>query len=98
MDYYVRMAIAEDMIGLDTTNTLPTKAPWGVVGKIIGLKPIGIGIPAGEEEAVVLDIALGATAHGKIRVQFQKGQPIPDHWVLTRKAGRPPMQPPPWMV
>ena len=88
MDYYVRMAIAEDMIGLATTNTLPTMAPWGGVDKIIGLNPIGIGIPAGEEEAIVLDIALGATAHGKIRVHLQKGQPIPDHWAFDQE-GRP---------
>ena len=88
MDYYVRMAVAEDMIGLATTNALPTMAPWGGVDKIIGLNPIGIGIPAGEEEAVVLDIALGATAHGKLRVHHQKGQPIPDHWAFDSE-GRP---------
>ena len=88
MDYYVRMAVAEDMIGLATTNALPTMAPWGGVDKIVGLNPIGIGIPAGEEGAVVLDIALGATAHGKIRVHHQKGQPIPDHWAFDSE-GRP---------
>ena len=34
----------------------------------VGLTPIGIGIPGGEEGPIVLDVALGATAHGKIRV------------------------------
>lgn len=88
MDYYVRMAIAEDMIGIATTNALPTMAPWGGVDKIIGLNPIGIGIPAGDEEPVVLDTALGATAHGKIRVYHQKGEPIPGDWAFDRH-GRP---------
>ena len=88
MDYYVRLAIAEDMIGVATTNALPTMAPWGGVDKIIGLNPIGIGIPGGEEGPIVLDVALGATAHGKIRVYHQKGEAIPAGWAFD-KNGRP---------
>ena len=91
MDYYVRLAVDEDMIGLATTNALPTMAPWGGVDKIIGLNPIGIGVPGGEG-ALVLDTALGATAHGKIRVFHQKGQPIPGDWALDRE-GRPTTDP-----
>ena len=87
MDYYVRLAVDEDMIGIATTNALPTMAPWGGVDKIIGLNPIGIGVPGGEG-ALVLDTALGATAHGKIRVFHQKGEPIPGDWAFDRD-GRP---------
>ena len=82
MDYFVRMAIAEDMIGIATTNALPTMAPWGGVEKIVGLNPIGIGIPGGSDGPIVLDVALGATAHGKIRVYHQKGSPIPEGWAF----------------
>ena len=82
MDYFVRMAIAEDMIGIATTNALPTMAPWGGVEKIVGLNPIGIGIPGGSDGPIVLDVALGATAHGKIRVYHQKGNPIPEGWAF----------------
>ena len=82
MDYYVRMAVAEDMIGVATTNALPTMAPWGGVDKIVGLNPIGIGIPGGAEGPIVLDVALGATAHGKIRVYRQKGESIPASWAF----------------
>lgn len=92
MDFYVRMAIDQDMIGFATTNALPTMAPWGGTDKIIGLNPIGIGIPSGGEGPVVLDIALGATAHGKIRVHQQKGQPIPGDWAFDRE-GRPTTDP-----
>ena len=87
MDYYVRLAVEEDMLGLATTNALPTMAPWGGVDKLIGLNPIGIGVPSGEG-ALVLDTALGATAHGKIRVFHQKRQPIPGDWAFDRE-GRP---------
>ena len=82
MDYYVRRAIGADMIGIATTNALPTMAPWGGIDKIIGLNPIGIGIPGGAEGPIVLDVALGATAHGKIRVYRQKGLPIPAGWAF----------------
>lgn len=92
MDFYVRMAVKHDMIGFATSNALPTMAPWGGTDKIIGLNPIGIGIPSNTEAAVVLDIALGATAHGKIRVYHQKGEPIPDHWAFDRQ-GRPTTDP-----
>lgn len=91
MDYYVRLAVDEDMIGLATTNALPTMAPWGGVDKVIGLNPVGIGVPSGEG-ALVLDTALGATAHGKIRVFHQKGQPIPGDWAFDRE-GRPTTDP-----
>lgn len=82
MDYFVRMAIEEGKIGLAATNALPTMAPWGGTQKLIGLNPIGIGIPGGDEGPIVLDVALGATAHGKIRVYHQKGLPIPEGWAF----------------
>jgi LDH2 family malate/lactate/ureidoglycolate dehydrogenase len=88
MEYYVRMAIEAAMIGIATTNALPTMAPWGGIDKLVGLNPIGIGIPAGEEVPLVLDFAFGATAHGRMQVYQQKGIPIPEGWAFDRE-GRP---------
>jgi LDH2 family malate/lactate/ureidoglycolate dehydrogenase len=88
MEYYVRMAIAEDMIGIATTNALPTMAPWGGLDKLVGLNPIGIGIPAGAAPPLVLDFAFGATAHGRMQVYQQKGLPIPEGWAFDQD-GRP---------
>jgi LDH2 family malate/lactate/ureidoglycolate dehydrogenase len=88
MEYYVRMAVAADMIGIATTNALPTMAPWGGIDKLVGLNPIGIGIPAGAEVPLVLDFAFGATAQGRMQVYQQKGIPIPEGWAFD-KDGRP---------
>ena len=88
MEYYVRMAIDADMIGIATTNALPTMAPWGGIDKLVGLNPIGIGIPAGAEPPLVLDFAFGATAHGRMQVYQQKGMPIPEGWAFDQE-GRP---------
>jgi LDH2 family malate/lactate/ureidoglycolate dehydrogenase len=88
MEYYVRMAVEADMIGIATTNALPTMAPWGGIDKLVGLNPIGIGIPAGAEGPLVLDFAFGATAHGRMQVYQQKSIPIPEGWAFDRE-GRP---------
>jgi LDH2 family malate/lactate/ureidoglycolate dehydrogenase len=88
MDHWACKALAHDMIGIATTNALPTMAPWGGVEKIVGINPLAVAIPADREPPVVLDIAFGATAHGKIRVYHQKGHAIPEGWAFDAE-GRP---------
>lgn len=82
MDRWAGMALAHDMIGIAATNALPTMAPWGGTDKIVGINPLAIAVPGSEEPPLVLDIAFGATAHGKIRVYNQKGFPIPEGWAF----------------
>jgi LDH2 family malate/lactate/ureidoglycolate dehydrogenase len=88
MAYFAMMAAAEDMIGIAATNALPTMAPWGGIDKILGINPLGIAIPGGEEPAIVFDAAFSASSHGKIRVYAQKGTPIPESWAFD-KDGHP---------
>jgi LDH2 family malate/lactate/ureidoglycolate dehydrogenase len=80
MFYYAMQAIGEDMIGIATTNALPTMAPWGGKDKIVGINPLAVAIPASEEPPVVLDAAFSYSSHGKIRVYHQSGHPIPATW------------------
>jgi LDH2 family malate/lactate/ureidoglycolate dehydrogenase len=86
MELYARMACDAGMIGLAGTNALPTMAPWGGRDKIVGINPLGVAIPGGEEGDFVLDIAFGATAHGKIRVFAQKGEAIPSDWAFDAQG------------
>jgi LDH2 family malate/lactate/ureidoglycolate dehydrogenase len=88
LDFYTRMAVAENMIGLAGTNAIPTMAPWGGTEKIVGMNPLSIAIPADRSPPFILDFAFGATAHGKIRVYNQKGRPIPEGWAFDA-AGNP---------
>jgi LDH2 family malate/lactate/ureidoglycolate dehydrogenase len=88
MDYWAAMALPQGMIGLAATNALPTMAPWGGIDKIVGINPLAIALPANKEAPIVLDIAFGATAHGKIRVYHQKGETIPEGWSFD-KEGQP---------
>src|SRR5688572_2904057 len=84
MASYAMMALPHDMIGLATTNALPTMAPWGGADRILGINPLGIAIPAGDERPIVYDAAFSATALGKVRVYEQKGLQLPERWALDR--------------
>ena len=82
MAFYAMQALPYDMIGLATTNALPTMAPWGAAERLLGINPLGIAIPAGEELPIVYDAAFSGSSHGKIRIYEQRGEPIPEGWAL----------------
>ena len=86
LDRWVLRAASEGMVGLASTNALPTMAPWGGRDKIVGMNPFAAAFPAANEPPIVLDAAFGATAHGKIRVYHQKGHPIPDGWAYDAQG------------
>jgi LDH2 family malate/lactate/ureidoglycolate dehydrogenase len=86
MDHWAMLPLPHDMIGIATTNALPTMAPWGGVDKIVGINPLAVAFPGLEEPPIVLDIAFGATAHGKIRVYHQKGFAIPEGWAFDAEG------------
>jgi LDH2 family malate/lactate/ureidoglycolate dehydrogenase len=88
MDYWAAMALEHDMIGIAMTNALPTMAPWGGIEKIVGINPLAVAFPSASEPPILLDIAFGATAHGKIRVYHQKGHDIPEGWAFD-ESGQP---------
>ena len=85
-------ALPHGMIGLAMTNALPTMAPWGGRRQDRRHQPARGRLPAAEEPPIVLDIAFGATAHGKIRVYQQKGFPIPEGWA-SDEDGNPTTEP-----
>jgi LDH2 family malate/lactate/ureidoglycolate dehydrogenase len=86
MAYYAMMALPEDMIGLAATNALPTMAPWGGIDNILGINPLAVAIPAGEETPIVFDAAFSYSARGKIQIYHQKGLPIPDTWAFDAEG------------
>jgi LDH2 family malate/lactate/ureidoglycolate dehydrogenase len=88
LDWYTLRAAQAGMIGIVGSNALPTMAPVGGVDKIVGMNPVSIAMPGHDGPPLVMDLALGATAHGKIRVYHQKGLPIPEGWA-TDSDGNP---------
>lgn len=92
MAYFTRMALSYDMIGIATTNALPTMAPWGGADRIVGINPLSIAIPTGRHIPLVYDAAFSGSSHGKIRLYHQQGQQLPEGWALDQ-AGRPTTDP-----
>ena len=60
--------------------------PGGTEGRI-GTNPICLSTPT-SGDPVILDFGTSAVAEGKVRVQFQKGEPVPAGW-LVDSAGQP---------
>ena len=56
-------------------------APPGGKEARIGTNPLCIGVPT-SGDPVVLDIGTSVVAEGKVRVAFNKGQKVPDGWLL----------------
>lgn len=92
MAYFARQALEYDMVGLATTHALPTMAPWGGAERLLGINPLAVAIPAGQELPMVYDAAFSGSSHGKIRIYRQKGLQLPEGWALDRE-GRPTTDP-----
>jgi LDH2 family malate/lactate/ureidoglycolate dehydrogenase len=87
---YVSIPVAHGMVGIYTAVSASNfMAPWGGAEPLLGTNPIAVGIPAGEEPPVVLDIATSVVSNGQIRTYANQGKPLPEGWVISRKDGAP---------
>ena len=59
---------------------------------MVGNNPIAVALPSTGEFPVEADMALSATAMGKIRLAAAAGQPIPEDWAIDAE-GRPTTDP-----
>jgi L-2-hydroxycarboxylate dehydrogenase (NAD+) len=86
---YAKMPMREGMIGMyfavGNANHLP---PWGGVEMLLSTNPIAVAIPAGSEPPIVLDMATTVAAFGKVKTRAQRGEPMPEGWMVDRE-GRP---------
>ncbi|MCL5027109.1 MAG: Ldh family oxidoreductase [Chloroflexi bacterium] len=81
--YWSLMAVAQDMIGICSTNGVSCMPPYGGITGTIGNNPIAIAAPAGREYPLVIDVATSVVAQGKMRVAAAKGEKIPLDWAIT---------------
>jgi len=82
---YVKRPLERDMIGLyaavGSANHVP---PWGGSELLLGTNPIAVAVPAGAEPPVVLDMATTVAAAGKIKTLAQRGDAMPEGWMVGR--------------
>lgn len=59
--------------------------PWGGLERRLGTNPISMAAPW-NDDAILLDMTTSATAEGKLRVAFQKGESVPEGWVIDSEG------------
>lgn len=94
---YARMPLEHDMIGMyfavGNANHLPA---WGGLDLLLSTNPIAVAVPSTSASAggvpIVLDMATTVAAYGKVKAKAQKGEPMPEGWMVDRQ-GRPLLDP-----
>ncbi|MPS29007.1 MAG: Ldh family oxidoreductase [Alcaligenaceae bacterium] len=90
---YSAMPLRHEMIGIyfavGNANHLP---PWGGTEMLLSTNPISASVPAGEEPAVVLDMATTVAAYGKVKAKAKRGEMMPEGWMIDRE-GKPLLDP-----
>lgn len=84
--YYANLAAKEGLIGLAMSNTDPVIAVPNGCKKAIGTNPFSFAAPDGSGKSIFLDIALSNVAALKVIMAKEKGQEIPDTWLVDERG------------
>ena len=84
---YVRKLAEQGFIGIYmAVGNANHMAPWGGIDLLLSTNPIAIAVPAGDHPMVLLDIATTVAAYGKVKLAAQKGESIPNDWMIDRQG------------
>ena len=83
---HAMMALQHDMIGIAMTNASPLVAPTFSIDKMLGINPICVAAPSGNEPAFVADLATTTAANGKLEILQRKNRETPNGWVQDKEG------------
>lgn len=84
---YACHAAQQGLIGICTTNAMPTMAAWGAKTRVIGNNPLAIGIPRQDaDHPMVLDMAMSQAAVGKVNTWLREGHEVPQGWGIDAQG------------
>jgi len=89
---YARMMAEQGCAGMVMSNTRPLMPAPGAAEAMVGNNPLAIALPSAGPHPVEVDMALSATAMGKIRLAAAAGAAIPSDWAVGAD-GRPTTNP-----
>jgi len=80
------MAADAGQVSLHFLNTSGAQrvAPFGGTDRRLSTNPITIGVPIADGDPVVLDVTTSMVAEGKLMVAMNKGERVPDGWIIDR--------------
>ena len=84
--YYSNLAAKEGMIGIVMSNADPVIAVPNGRKKAIGTNPFSFAAPLGDGRSIFLDIALSNVAALKVIMAKEKGQEIPNTWLVDKEG------------
>lgn len=84
--YWARQLAAQGMVGMAFSNTRPLMPAPGGAERLVGNNPLCLAFPSQKGMPLIMDMAMSASAMGKIRLADAKGEPIPPGWA-TDEAG-----------
>ena len=81
--YWPYLAAKEQMIGFSCSNGgMVNTAPYGGSKAVLGNNPHAWVIPAGNDRPVILDMATGVAAMGKVMMARLHDRPLPEGWCM----------------
>lgn len=81
--YWPYLAAREQMIGFCCSNGgVVNTAPYGGARSVMGNNPHAWVIPAGRDRPVILDMATGVAAMGKVMMARLHDRPLPEGWCM----------------
>ena len=89
--HYVLRAARQGYIAICSSVAQAIMSPTGGLGRVLGNNPWAYGIPVGDMDPLVLDIAPSAS-FAKVRMHAAADTPLPDGWALD-KDGNPTTDP-----
>lgn len=83
---YSVMASDEGFVGLVLCNSSSLATPYGGMRRLLSSNPMSCAVPAAGRGAFLLDFATTACAEGKVRFAREKGDAVPEGWILTKEG------------
>jgi LDH2 family malate/lactate/ureidoglycolate dehydrogenase len=85
---YAALPLKSDMIGIYSAVANANHMPLaGGAEPLLGTNPLAIGIPAGDEPPLVLDIATSVVSYGTIKNHRLQNQLLKNDWMIDPKTG-----------
>ena len=87
---YAAMPVDHGMVGIySAVASANHMGPWGGVDALLGTNPLAVGVPAGDEPPVILDIATTVVSYGTVKNYALQGKAMPEGWMIDRRSGAP---------
>lgn len=84
--HYARMIAERGAVGIVMSNTRPLMPAIGGAEAMVGNNPIAIALPSSGAHPVDTDMAMSASAMGRIRIAAAEGRPIPEGWAVDKQG------------